>query len=411
MRKAAMRKWEAVEGSLATPLGFRASVAAAGIKKPEGALDLALIVSDAPETTAAGMFTTNLAAAAPVVISRRHLETTRGRARAVVVNSGNANACTGRAGMRAAEETTRAAARLLGLSAWEVLVASTGVIGVPLELKRILKQFPALKQKLSQENASAVARAIMTTDTFPKTCVLRSESRGRAVHLAGVAKGAGMIHPRMATMLSFITTDAIIGPRTLQDMLRAAVEGSFNHITVDGDTSTNDTVLALASGLSDVAVRPGKESRAWFLEGLTELSETLAKMIVKDGEGAHKLVTIEVAGAKTPADADRIARAIANSALVKTAIAGSDPNWGRIICAAGYSGAKFEPSKVDIRVNKLVLCRAGLDASFKEAAAKRALDQKELTIHLDLHQGKSSARIWTCDLTHDYIDINASYRT
>ena len=321
------------------------------------ALDLALIVSDAAETTAAGMFTSNLVAAAPVVLSRRNLERSRGFARAVVVNAGNANACTGREGMHTATAVTEEAAKALGIPPAQVLVASTGVIGVQLKPELILEQLPALIGNLSAENASAVPRAIMTTDTFPKTCVLRSEIDGKTVHLAGVAKGAGMIHPRLATMLAFITTDASIGHRMLQHMLEAAVEVSFNRISVDGDTSTNDTVLALASGLSGVLVRPGNESRAWFLAGLAQLAETLARMIAKDGEGSKKLITLEVSGARTAMEAEKIARAVANSPLVKTAIAGCDPNWGRILCAAGYSGAKFDPAKVDIRINELFLCR------------------------------------------------------
>jgi glutamate N-acetyltransferase/amino-acid N-acetyltransferase len=251
----------------------------------------------------------------------------------------------------------------------------------------------------------------MTTDTFPKVCVLRSQLRGIPVHLAGIAKGAGMIQPRMATMLAFLTTDALVGPRMLQTMLGSAVEVSFNRVTVDGDTSTNDTVAMLASGASEIAVRPGNETRAWFLAGLTDLCQTLARMIAKDGEGAKKLVTVEVHGARRPSDAERIARAVANSPLVKTAIAGSDPNWGRILCAAGYSGARFDPGKADIRVNDFYLCRRGLDAGFDEAAAKREFDRAELTLRLDLHQGPYSARFWTCDFTHDYITINASYRT
>jgi glutamate N-acetyltransferase / amino-acid N-acetyltransferase len=406
-----MGDWETVEGSLATTQGFRAAALAAGIKKTRGALDLALIHSDAPETTAAGLFTTNRAAAAPVLVSRQNLELSRGRCRAAVVNAGNANACTGQQGMRTARETVRAAAKLMGLEPHAVLVASTGVIGMPLAANLILKRLPALAENLSAENASAVAEAIMTTDTFPKSCVLRSQMGSQRVHIAGIAKGAGMIHPRMATMLSFITTDALIGPRILDNMLRAAVEESFNCLTVDGDTSTNDTVVALASGLSGVAVRPGDKSRAWFLAGLAELCRILARLIAKDGEGAKKLVTVEVSGARKPSDANRIARAVANSALVKTAITGSDPNWGRIICAAGYSGADFDPAKLDIFVNALALCRKGLDAGFDEAAARKELDGKELTIRLDLHQGSASARIWTCDLTREYIDINASYRT
>jgi glutamate N-acetyltransferase/amino-acid N-acetyltransferase len=406
-----MSNWEAIDGSLASPRGFRASAVAAGLRKAGGGLDLALIFSDSRETTAAGMFTTNRVAAAPVVLSRRNLKASRGRARAVVVNSGSANACTGRAGLEAAQATARAAAKLLGIPPSQVLVASTGVIGVPLKLDLILTQLSALKETLSAGNAATVARAIMTTDTFPKSCVLQTRIGGQPVHLAGIAKGAGMIHPRLATMLAFITTDAGVAARDLQKMLRAAVESSFNHLSVDGDTSTNDTVVALASGLSGVRVRCGTRIGALFLAGLTELCQNLASMIAKDGEGAKKLVTIEVYGARTRADAERLARAIANSPLVKTAIAGSDPNWGRIICAAGYSGARFDPSKVDIRINDFVLCQRGLDVGFDEAAARRALDQKELTIRLDLHQGRASTRFWTCDLTHDYITINASYRT
>ena len=406
-----MSNWEQIDGSLATPRGFRAAAVAAGIKKSVGALDLALIVSDVPETTAAGLFTANRAAAAPVLVSRQNLAKSRGRARAVIVNAGNANACTGRAGMQVAQKTVEAVADLLDVPPQQVLVASTGVIGVPLKLDIILAQLPRLKESLSVENAVAVPGAIMTTDTFPKSCVLRGKIGGRTVCLAGIAKGAGMIHPRMATMLSFITTDAAIKPRVLQTMLRDSVGRSFNRLSVDGDTSTNDTVVALASGASGVGIRPGGESRTAFLAGLDELCQTLAKMIARDGEGAKKLVTIEVTGARTPGDAERLARAIANSPLVKTAIAGSDPNWGRIICAAGYSGAKFDPSKVDIRVNDFYLCRKGLDAVFNEAAAKRELDQKELTLHINLHAGSASTTFWTCDLTHDYVTINASYRT
>ena len=406
-----MHNWEKIEGSIATPQGFRAAAVAAGIKKLDGALDLALILSDAPTTTAAGLFTTNVAAAAPVHLCRQHLLAGRGHARAIIVNAGNANACTGRAGMRVAEATARGVAKVFGVPIDHVLVASTGVIGVPLKPDLILRQLPALKKKLSVENAASVARAIMTTDTVPKSCVLRTSIGGKPVHLAGIAKGSGMIHPRMATMLSFITTDAEIGPHLLQDSLKVAGDLSFNRVSVDGDTSTNDTVLALANGASGVPIRPSTSRSMALRAGLTELCETLAKMIAQDGEGATKLVTIEVLGARTPRDADRIARAIANSPLVKTAIAGSDPNWGRIICAAGYSGAQFDPARVDIRVNDFFLCRRGLDASFDEAAAKRELNKGELTLSIDLHHGKAKARMWTCDLTHAYIDINASYRT
>ena len=404
-------KWEAIEGNLATPQGFRAAAVAAGIKKKRDALDLAMIFSDSPSTTAAGVFTTNRVAAAPVVLSRKHLTESRGRCRAIVVNAGNANACTGRPGMHTAEETARTAGNLLGIETSQVVVASTGVIGIALNPDLILHQLPHLKEKLSQENAGKVANAIMTTDTFPKTCVLRSESKGKVVHIAGVAKGSGMIHPRMATMLSFITTDASMGERMLHNLLAGAVAESFNRVTVDGDTSTNDSAVVLASGLSETAVIPGNESRAWFSEGLTLLCQTLARMIARDGEGASKLVTVEVVGARTPLDADRVARAIGNSPLVKTALAGSDPNWGRIICAAGYSGAKFDPNKIDVSVNNMPLCRKGVDAGFDEAAAHAELDRKEVLLHVDLHAGRATARVWTCDFTRAYIDINASYRS
>ncbi len=406
-----MSAWEKIEGHLGTPAGFRGAAIAAGIKKTEGALDLALLFSDGPATSAAGVFTTNLVAAEPVKVSREHLRLSRGYARAIVVNSGNANACTGTQGRRAALETARAAARALHIAPEQVLIASTGVIGVPLKAGRIVSQLPSLAASLSRENASAIARAMMTTDTFPKCCALRSQIRGKTVHVAGVAKGAGMIHPRMATMLSFLTTDARVAPNHLAKFLRETVEVSFNRVSVDGDTSTNDTVLLLANGASGAQVRPGTKDAAHFFAGLTELCQTLAKMIARDGEGARRFVTVEITGARNDHDAERIARAIANSPLVKTAIAGSDPNWGRIICAAGYSGAKFDPARVDIRVNHFFLCRRGLDAAFDEAAAKREFDRKELTLRVDLHQGKGSARMWTCDLTHDYITINASYRT
>jgi glutamate N-acetyltransferase/amino-acid N-acetyltransferase len=406
-----MASWNLIEGSLGTPKGFRGAAVAAGIKKAAGALDLALVFSEAPRTAAAAVFTRNRAAAAPVVLSRQNLKKSRGRVRAIIANSGNANACTGRAGMRVAEETARATAKSLSVLPQQVLVASTGVIGVPVSLNSILKQLPGLQKNLSAENASAVAQAMMTTDSFPKSVVLETEIRGKRVCLAGVAKGAGMIHPHMATMLSFLTTDAGVEPRALQKMLSAAVDLSFNRISVDGDTSTNDTVAVLASGFSGVSVRPGTPAGLHFQAGLTELCQTLAKMIVKDGEGATKIAKIEVWGARSAAEADRVARAIATSPLVKTAIAGSDPNWGRILCAAGYSGAAIEPSKVDIRVNNVYLCRRGLDTGFNEDAARKELDRKEHTIRVDLHQGRARAWIWTCDFTHDYIRINASYRT
>ncbi len=405
------RKWDIVEGDLATPLGFRAAAVAAGIKKIPETLDLALIYSDSPATQAAGVFTTNRAAAAPVQLSRQNLAESHGRCRAILVNSGNANACTGKEGADTAQETARAAAELLDIERTQVLVASTGVIGVPIKAELILSRLPRLKEALSRENAGTVAQAILTTDTVSKTCVVRSTARGKPVHIAGIAKGAGMIHPHMATMLSFITTDAGMGERMLHNLLLAAVEDSFNRITVDGDTSTNDSVIALASGMAEVTVVPGNDSRAWFAEGLTLVCQTLAKMIARDGEGATRLVTVEVTGGRSPQDAERVARSIANSPLVKTALAGADPNWGRIVCAAGYSGARFDPNRIDVSVNKIALCRKGVDAGFDEDAAHRELSQQKVLLRVDLHAGSSAARVWTCDFTRAYIDINASYRS
>jgi glutamate N-acetyltransferase / amino-acid N-acetyltransferase len=403
-----MASWNAVEGNLSTPKGFRAATAAAGLKKAQGALDLALIVCDAPGSSAAGVFTTNRAAAAPVALCRQNLKKNRGHARAIIANAGNANACTGRAGLMVAEQTAKAVAELLGFRANEVLVSSTGVIGTPLDVNLILKQLPNLKENLSIENASDVARAIMTTDSFPKSAVLQSTIARKTVRIAGVAKGAGMIHPHMATMLCYITTDAAVAPAALQKMLRAAVDASFNRITVDGDTSTNDSVVVLASGEAGATIRLGSPGGKRFQQGLTTLCQTLAKMIVKDGEGATKIARIEVHGARNASDAERVARSVANSPLVKTALAGGDPNWGRLVCAAGYSGAAIDASKVDVRVNGLYLCRRGLHAGFDESAAKKELDYSELTIRIDLHQGKADAWIWTCDFTQEYIRINAS---
>jgi glutamate N-acetyltransferase / amino-acid N-acetyltransferase len=393
------------------PRGFFASAVHAGIKKNRSAPDLTLIYSEAPRTSAAAVFTTNRVIAAPVRLSRQHLHASHGRARAVVVNSGNANACTGRAGWDCALRTASATAQILGIRLEQVLVASTGVIGVPLRARFITSQLVALKQHLSPAGMKDAAWAIMTTDTFPKLCSRATTLNGTKVRVAGIAKGSGMIHPRMATMLAFIMTDAAVEPADLQRMLKAAVKESFNRISVDGDTSTNDTVIALASGSAGVAVKSGTPAGTRLQTELTALCHALAQMIVRDGEGAKKLVTIEVRGALTAGDADRIARAVANSPLVKTALAGSDPNWGRILCAAGYSGARFDPDKVDIRLNSLFLCRDGANTRFNEAAARRELDHDQLTLRLDLHQGRASARFWTCDLTREYITINASYRT
>lgn len=385
------------------PAGFRYAATYAGIRKVEKN-DLALIVSDSP-AAAAAVFTRNLVQAAPVRLARRHLEATGGVARAVLVNAGNAN-CATRTGDRVAAATCRAAAKVLRVRTEEVVPSSTGVIGVELEAALIVNALPQLAARLAPDRFDEVAEAIMTTDTVKKTAF--AEAAG--ARFAGMTKGAGMIHPNMATTLAFVMTDAAIGVRELRGMLRRAVGVSYNRLSVDGDMSTNDTLLVLASGAS--RVRATARNRKALEQALTEVCQSLARQIARDGEGAKKLIEIVVRGARDRESAERIARAIANSPLVKTAVAGSDPNWGRVLCAAGYSGAAFEPAAVDIRMQGVLVCRKGLAAPFDEAELTRRLDAPECSIDFRIAgKGQGSATFWTCDLTEDYIRINASYRT
>ncbi len=385
------------------PHGFRYSALYAGIRKVAKP-DLALIVSDT-EAAAAAVFTTNLVQAAPVRMTRRNLEATGGRARAVLVNAGNAN-CATRTGGRVARETIRAVARMLQAPAAQVLPSSTGVIGVELNAALILNALPALMRGLSAERFNDAADAILTTDRVRKTA--RVEEAGFRV--AGMTKGSGMIHPHMATTLAFVVTDAAIPPAALQRALKEAVAVSYNRVSVDGDMSTNDTLLVLANGASGVRITAANQER--FQGALTEVCQGLARQIARDGEGAKKFIEIRVEGARSEQDAVRIARAIGNSNLTKTAIAGSDPNWGRILCAAGYAGAAFDPSKTDIWLQGVKVCRQGLAAEYDEAALSKKLDAAECAIHVRLgEKGPGAATFWTCDLTHDYITINASYRT
>jgi glutamate N-acetyltransferase/amino-acid N-acetyltransferase len=385
------------------PSGYRYAALYAGIRKVQKN-DLALIVPDAP-AAAAAVFTKNRVQAAPVRLARRHLETSGGVARAVLVNAGNAN-CATRTGDRVAALTCRAAAKALGVKTEEVLPASTGVIGVELDGSLIVSALPRLVQGLSPERFDDVAEAIMTTDTVKKTAF----AKAAGARFAGMTKGAGMIHPNMATTLAFVMTDAAIGVGELRRMLRRAVGVSYNRLSVDGDMSTNDTLLALANGAS--GVRLTGRNRAGIEGALVEVCQSLAKQIARDGEGAKKLIEIVVRGTRDDASAERIARAIANSPLVKTAVAGSDPNWGRVLCAAGYSGVVFEPSAVDIRMQGVVVCRKGLAAPFDEAELTRRLDSPDCSIDFRIAGGRAgSATFWSCDLTEDYIRINASYRT
>lgn len=382
------------------PLGFRYSALYAGIRKVARP-DLALIAADAP-ASAAAVFTTNKVQAAPVRLGRAHLKETGGVARAALVNAGNAN-CATRTGDKVALATSKALARALRCRTSEVLPSSTGVIGVELNPALITNALPALVEGLSADRFLDAADAILTTDLVRK--VAFAEVGG--VRIAGMTKGSGMIHPGMATTLAYVMTDAAIAPAALRAHLKAAVGRSYNRLSVDGDMSTNDTLLVLASGASGL-----KPKRDAFQAALDEVCQSLAQQIARDGEGAQKFVEIEVTGARDEAAAERIARAIANSPLVKTAIAGSDPNWGRILCAAGYSGADFDPAQVDIWLQGVKVCRKGLAAPFDEAGLTKKLDEKDCRIRFQIAgPGQGSAKFWTCDLTHGYIDINASYRT
>jgi len=389
---------------MSVPLGFRYATAYAGIRKVVKD-DVALIVSDTP-ADAAAVFTKNRVVAAPVELARKNLRASKGKASAILINAGNAN-CATRTGAAVALASVKAAAKALGVKAEHVLPASTGVIGVELDGQLIERALPGLVATLNAENFDAAAAAIMTTDTVPKTAHAEIVKRGKAVRIAGMTKGSGMIHPNMATTLAFVMTDAAIPATTLRTALKSATETSFHRLSVDGDMSTNDTIVVLANGASGI-----KPERKAFEAALKSVLESLAMQIARDGEGAHKLITIDVEGARNDADAVKIARTIANSPLVKTAIAGSDPNWGRVLCAAGYSGVAFNPRRADIDMQGIPVCRAGLAADFAEDVLKNKLDEAQCHIRFALRAGgRGRARFWTCDLTKGYIDINASYRT
>ena len=389
------------------PLGYRYAATYAGIRQAEKD-DLGLIVSGLPAATAA-VFTQNRVQAAPVKLCRRHLAASRGAVGAVLVNAGNAN-CATRTGDAVALACCRSAARLLRLPVAQVLPASTGVIGVELDAKLIVNALPRLVAGLREDGFGSVARAIMTTDLVPKEAFAVVKLRRGTVRIAGMTKGSGMIQPRMATTLGFILTDAQIPVAMLRRMLRRAVERSYNRLSVDGDTSTNDTLLLLANGAS--GVRPDAKEMAAVEARITAVAEDLARSIARDGEGARKLITILISGAATDDAAARLARTIANSPLVKTAVAGSDPNWGRVLSAAGNAGVAFDPRKADIEMQGVPVCRGGLAARFSEAELKRKLDAPECEIRFALRgKGKGQARFWTCDFTEGYIRINASYRT
>jgi glutamate N-acetyltransferase/amino-acid N-acetyltransferase len=410
----------------ALPRGFRFASTSAGLKKRghTGTLDVALIVSD-PPASAAAVFTQNLVQAPPVVLSREHVRASAGAMRAVIVNSGNANCSVGPGGMVASRATAERVADLLGCGVQQVVVCSTGVIGVPLPVERILKAAPGLAKSLafSSRAFDGLTRAIMTTDTRPKraaaSCRIGGSKEGKTVRIAGCAKGAGMIHPNMATMLSFVVTDAAVEPGVLDVALRDVLSRTFNCITVDGDSSTNDTLLVLANGASGAKkiTEAAGADYVKFVATLEQVCKTLAIGIVEDGEGATHLVEIEVRGAPSDAAAKRVAETVGLSALVKTAIAGADPNWGRILAAAGRSGVAFNPDHSEIWLGGMKMYGPPKGASYSialpldERAAHRRLLEKNVPIVIDLHNGRGTARMWTCDFTKEYVHINASYRT
>jgi glutamate N-acetyltransferase / amino-acid N-acetyltransferase len=401
------------DGGVTTPLGFSAAAVACGIKQ-SGRPDLVLVTSD-HDCTAAGVFTQNQVTAAPVQLDRDTLAANSQAMRAVVINAGNANASTGRPGLENARAMQRLVAEMIGCDPQQVLVMSTGVIGVQLPMDRIAQGIASVVLALSPANSPAAAEAIMTTDTRPKHLSVEVHLPGGRVRIGGMAKGAGMIHPNMATLLGLITTDAMISPDVAAELLHEAVENSFNAISIDGDTSTNDTVLLLANGASEIDVSSG-EGKEIFAAALNDLCHELALMIVRDGEGATRFVEIQVAGARSKDDARRIAATIATSPLVKTAFAGGDPNWGRILMAAGRSGVVLDQNRLSLWIGmedpqELQIVAGGTPTGYAEEQAAAIFAQPSFKLRLDLGLGQSRARMWTCDLSHEYVTINADYRT
>lgn len=400
--------YEVVQGGVTTAAGFLAGTACAAIKKADKR-DVAVIYSSVP-ASAAGVFTLNRVKASPVLISMERLAA--GKARAVVVNSGNANACNGEQGMKDALAMTAEAADILGIPEEEVLVASTGVIGKKMPMDKVLPGVRAAAGHVSPEGGPLAAEAIMTTDTFPKEAAVQLELGGKAVTIGGTAKGSGMIHPNMATLLCFITTDAAVSALCLKKALKHAAALSFNMITVDGDSSTNDTAVIMANGMAgNKTIEEEGLDYIYFRDALTAVCTSLAKAIARDGEGATKLIEVKVLGAATDEDARLAARSVAGSSLVKAAVFGNDANWGRVICAAGYSGAGFSPDKFDIFLGDVQVASDGGSLEFSEELALEALKKDTVTITVDFKSGGCGATAWGCDLSYDYVKINADYRT
>jgi glutamate N-acetyltransferase/amino-acid N-acetyltransferase len=401
-------EFDAVDGGVTAAKGFLAAGVAAGIKR-SGKLDVALVAAD-HAVPASAVYTTNAVAAAPVVVSRAH--TAHGHVRAAVINSGNANACTGPQGLADARAMAASVASALECAAEEVVVSSTGVIGVPLPLETVLSGISAAATALSADSGPLAAEAIRTTDTFAKQCAVVLTVDGVDYTVGGMAKGSGMIQPNMATMLALVTTDAPLTPGACASALRSATARTFNRITVDSDTSTNDMCLLMASGSAGgeaIGVHDGRF--APVAAAIHHVCGELARMIVRDGEGATKFVEVTVRGAESESDAEMAAFAIANSPLCKTAIFGADANWGRVAMAIGKSGARVDPDRFDVVFAGIATCEAGAALAFDEIAAAEALSKRDVDVLVDLHLGRGEATVWTCDLSYEYVRINGEYRS
>lgn len=397
-----------IDGGVTAPKGFTAAGVACGIKK-NNIKDLAIVCSE-DNAVASGVFTTNVVKGHSLQVTLEHIK--NGIARAIVINSGNANACVGEGGYKDAKDMTNLAAELIQCSPEDILVNSTGVIGSKLNMPSVRSGIRSAVNALNSEGGDDAEEAIMTTDLIPKVIAVEIEIQGEKVRIGGMAKGSGMIHPNMATMIGVITTDANISRSLLDKALKHCVKSTFNRVSVDGDTSVCDSVFVLANGFADNdAIVKDDYEYSIFTDALMFVCTYLARLVAKDGEGATKLIEVVVNGAGDEADAYKVVSAVAKSPLVKTAFFGEDANWGRIITAVGYSGAAFDPNLTDIYIGKLLVCRNGIAANFDEAAAKEILKQKEISIQIDLKKGKVSDRIWTCDFSYDYVKINGSYRS
>lgn len=407
------KNFKFIDGTVTSPLGFTAQGVCASIKPSNTTKrDLALIYCEKP-CTAAAVFTKNLVKSSTIEVTKKHLA--NGVAQAVIVNSGNANTCNAD-GVEVAEKMCLIAAETLSVNPDDVIVASTGVIGQPLPIEPVLKGSAMMKGKLSKDGGTNAAEAIMTTDTVKKEMAMEMTLGGKKVTVGGIAKGSGMIHINMGTMLSFVTTDAAISSEMLEEALREAVEDSYNMVSVDGDTSTNDTLAIMASGLAgNKPVTEKNEDYRIFVEGLTEAFKSLAKQLAGDGEGATKLLICTVDGAKTKQDAVKVSKSVICSSLLKSAMFGADANWGRVLCAIGYSGADVDVTKVDVSFKsckgEILVCKNGAGVEFSEEKAKKILLEQEINILVSLNDGEGKAEAYGCDLTYDYVKINGDYRT